>query len=65
MQVQASLQHHLSFRNEAYILTLHADAAGAQTALTLSPVMHPPTHAQTAISAGAGCNAAMRWKVIL
>lgn len=30
VQVQASVQHHLSFRNEAYILTLHADAAGAQ-----------------------------------
>lgn len=29
MQVQASLQHHLSFRNEAYILTLHAHTGGA------------------------------------
>ena len=28
VQVQANVQHHLSFRNEAYILTLHADAAG-------------------------------------
>ena len=32
LQVQASLQHHLSFRNEAYILTLHADTAGMQPA---------------------------------
>lgn len=34
MQVQASIQHHLSFRNEAYILTLHAHTRGALSSLT-------------------------------
>ncbi len=37
VQLQASLQHHLPFRNEAYILTLYANTAGMQPAHVIKP----------------------------